>query len=510
MIVSQPTLHFPASAQATEQSQVAASIEGSSYVFRDEAILGTRMQIHLVARNYSDAQAAALNARNEIDRLSAIFNSRDPGSDIAILNRSRVYRASPELFEVVAAAERWRADSANAFSGRLGHPIALWQDAQAQTPSRAELARLAGAADTAYIHLDSATHTITRPNEVVFALDALAKGWIVDRAFEVARASPGVSGALVNIGGDIRCGGQSPESKGWCVGIPDARFPVDNAPLAANLYLSNQAIATSGRGPRDRALDGVFYSPTLSPRDGWPTQHSVSVSAVASTAAVADAAATILLTLPRPQALEWAERHGVTARIVTSDDEVLTNDLHSDESAARVRFIPVKSPTKTKSNTEDRDIARWPQGWVSLVVFTAPPRQLVRDQHFRSPYAAMWISDMDNKPIRTLLLVGTHLDWQEDNFIWWSLNRANTSQLAAARSMSTSGSGIYKMLWDGTDDQFKEVSSGSYVLHVETSQERGKHTHRSLTLDFSSGKPFTSHIPVSEEAGGLTIDFYHP
>jgi thiamine biosynthesis lipoprotein len=468
------------------------------------------MQIQLVARNYSDAQAAALSARNEIDRLNTIFNCRDPGSELAILNRSGTHCASPELFAVVATAERWRAESANAFSGRLGHPIALWQNAQEHTPSRTELARLAGAAEAAQVHLDSATHTITRPDEVVFALDALAKGWIVDRAFDVARYSPGVSGALVNIGGDIRCGGQSPESRGWCIGIPDARFPVDNAPLVANLYLTNQAIATSGRGPRDRVIDGVFYSPTLSPRNGWPTQHTVLVSAVASTATEADAAATILLTLPRAQAVKWAESHGVTARIVTSDNEVSTHVLHSAESAAQVRFIPVKSPAKTKSNIEASGVTSWPQGWVSLVVFTAPPRQLVRDQHFRSPYAAMWISDMDNKPIRTLLLVGTHLDWQEDNFIWWSLNRANTSQLAAARSMSTSGSGIYKMLWDGTDDQFKEVPSGSYVLHVETSQERGKHTHRSLTLDFAAGKRFTNHIPVSEEAGGLTIDFYHP
>src|SRR5262249_43536744 len=162
------------------------------------AILGTRMQIQLVARNFSDAQAAAVAARSEIDRCNAVLNCRDPQSELSILNRSRVHTASPELFAVVAAAERWRTESSGAFSGRLGGVIALWQNASDVVPSRSQLAQLARSADAADVELDPSTRTIRRPDAVEFSLDAIAKGWIVDRAFDVARSSPGVSGALVN------------------------------------------------------------------------------------------------------------------------------------------------------------------------------------------------------------------------------------------------------------------------------------------------------------------------
>jgi FAD:protein FMN transferase len=511
ILMPPPEPYFPEDAPSNEESQ----LDSGSYVFRDEAILGTRMRIDLVARNYSDAQAAALNARNEIDRLNAILNSRNPDSELSILNRSRTHRASPELFAVVSAAEHWRTVTAGAFSGRLGRPITLWQNAAEQTPSRTELARLACAADAAQVSLDSSTRTITRPDEVEFALDAVAKGWIVDRAFDVARSSPGVSGALVDIGGDIRCGGRAPDSHGWCVGIPDASIPADNAPLVASVHLSNHAIATSGLGPRDRIIDGVRYSPTLSPQDGWPVQHAVSVTAVSSSAADADAIATTLLTLPKEQAIAWADQHGVSARIVSQEEVIDTQAaqaLPTDYAAkSAVRFVALKSSqqkSSTKPNANTTSV--WAKGWLALITFTAPPRQLVRDHTFRSPYMAMWITDSNNKSIRTLLLVGTRLEYQEDNYIWWSINEVNRKQLAATRSMSTSGSGIYKTLWDGTDDQYKPVPGGTYVLHIETSRERGKHTHRQLTLDFSQAKSFTEQIPSTEEAGGLYIDFYHP
>lgn len=497
MIVLPPLmLELPDEGPSNEQWQT----ESGSYVFRDEAILGTRMRIDVTSRNFSDAQAAAIDARNEVDRWNAILNSRNPNSELSALNRSRTHRASPELFAVVEAAERWRAATAGAFSGRLGRTIALWQNVRDKIPSKTELARVTRAAEVAHVELDAATRTITRPDEVEFALDALAKGWIVDRAYEVARSAPGVTGALVEIGGDIRCGGTAPDANGWCVSVPDARVPVDNAPLVATVQLFNHAIATSGRGPRDRLIDGQTYSPTLSSRDGWPVRHAISATTIAASAAEADAMATALLAMPIDQAIAWAEERSIAASVQTELESRLTQ-------AGQARFAQVSSPRASGKTTA---AIRWPKDWVALVTFTAPPRQLVRDEHFRSPYMAMWISDLDNKPIRTLLLVGRQADWQKDNYIWWALNNGNVKQLMATRSMSTSGSGIYKMLWDGTDDQFQEVPGGTYVLHVETSRERGKHTHRSLTIDFSKGREFTEQIPTSEEAGGVNLNFYRP
>jgi FAD:protein FMN transferase len=503
-------LSLPETPSAEERS-IESMVESGSYVFRDEAILGTRLQIHLLARNHSDALAAAQAARREIDRLNTILNGLDPDSELHALNRLRSHRASPELFAVVAAAERWRAEADGAFSGRLGLAVELWRNVQGNTPSPSELTRLARAADAAQVQLDHSTRTITRPDEVEFALDAVAKGWIVDRAFEIARASPGVYGALVDIGGDIRCGGRSPDSRGWCVGIPDASVLGENAPLMATTHLAEHAIATSGRGPRDRIVGGIPYSATLSPRDGWPVKHALSVTAVASLASDADAIATILLTLPTPRAVAWADRQGVTAQIQTHDEVIVTSSKHS-ASTSPIRFAQAKTGrlksgvTKPKHSTS----TGWPKDWVAHVNFTAPPRQLVRDHNFRSPYMAMWITDLDGNRVRTLFLVGREPDWQKDNYIWWTVYNDTAARMVATRSMSTSGSGLYKVLWDGTDDRFQPVPGGTYVLHIETSRERGKHTHRSLQLNFAEPKEFTEELPSTEEAGRVQIHFLKP
>jgi thiamine biosynthesis lipoprotein len=122
---------------------------------------------------------------------------------------------------------------------------------------------------------------------------------------------------------------------------------------------------------------------------------------------------------------------------------------------------------------------------------------------------AMWITDLDNNPVRTLLLVGKRADWQKDNFIWWSMHRSRTERLVSTRSMSTSGAGVYNVFWDGVDDAGNRVAAGKYVLHVETSRERGKHTHRSLTLDFGKFERFKAELPPTEEGGGLRVGFDH-
>lgn len=471
--------------------------EDGAYTFRDEAVLGTRMQLMFVAHSFGAAHEAALAVRAEIDRLDLILNSRRADSELTALNRTHTHRASTELFEVVAAAERWLERTQGAFSGRLGRLIDAWRTALT-TPDRSMLALHASSISAAHVGLDAASRTITRPDAVRFALDGIAKGWIVERAYQVARAMPGIFGALVDIGGDIRCGGAAPCALGWRVGIADPRLPYDNAPLVATVELQDHGIATSGRGPRDRLIEGSSFSPTLSPFDGWPIARHASASVIAASTADADALATSLLVLPTAQAMALADEHGAAARIETAGS--------SSVSTGQFAAAPALD---SKAQGEPRAPDMWQEGWQALVTFTAPRRQLIRDPQFRSPYMAMWITDLDNNPVRTLILVGKRADWQKDNFIWWSMNRPATIQLVTVRSMSTSGSGTYNVFWDGVDDAGKTVRAGTYVLHVETSRERGKHTYRSLTLDFGKFKRFTEVLPPTEEGGGLRVGFDH-
>ena len=149
----------------------------------------------------------------------------------------------------------------------------------------------------------------------------------------------------------------------------------------------------------------------------------------------------------------------------------------------------------------------WKQGWYADITFEAPPKDMRREIAFRSPYVVIWVSDMNDRPVRTLLLIGRYREWHEGNHIWWRLNRAKVDSYFAGRSMSTRGSGTYKVYWDGSDDAGATVAPGKYRLHVETSRESGGHEHRVLDLDFSRPKEFEAELPINAKSGGLRVAF---
>ena len=72
--------------------------------------------------------------------------------------------------------------------------------------------------------------------------------------------------------------------------------------------------------------------------------------------------------------------------------------------------------------------------------------------------------------------------------------------------MGTSQSGVYNVFWDGVDDAGKPVPLGDYIVHVETSRERGKHTYRSMPITYGQ-KAFKAALPKTEEGGGINISF---
>lgn len=492
-VVAPPAIEAVVPAQAVK-------VRGASdlYSFQDDCVLGTRLNLLVRADSQADAYAGACAARREIDRLDHVFNWRDAGSELSLLNRSRKLAVSAEMFAVVTAAERWREISDGAYSGRLGRLLGIWRGVDGVTPNAGAMAQLAREIANADVALDGKSRTIMRPDVVRFDFDGLAKGYIVDRALEAAMAAPGVAGAMVDIGGDIRCAGAGPCDGSWQVGLPQPLMPFDNAPVCGMFALGEGAVATSGCGPRDARAGGSWISATIDPRTGWPVAQRCSATVVAPTAMDADVLATIALVGGR--ARDVLKRLPDVAARVTQPEGV---EWLQGDKPAPFRWIDFEQPPSAGAVDEYR--SGWPDGWIASVTFSAPPKDMRRAIAFRSPYVAIWVSDAERKTVRTLLLIGTIKEWQEYNHVWWRLNRGNTEKLLNGRSMSTRGAGIYKVFWDGVDDAGRPVKPGKYTLHVETSRERGEHTHRTLDVDLSTMRPYDAELPIDAEAGGLQL-----
>src|SRR3569833_106948 len=248
--------------------------ENSVYCFQAD-VLGTQANFMTTAPTREAAQFAAGAALGEIARLDCILSNYRAVLVLRRLNAAREMRVSSDLFTALSQAEdlHWR--SGGAFNARMGAVEALWRAAHTGLPDAGALRHAVDGAQEVP-HLDPAERLVFRPEGAVFSIDALAKGYIVDRALETARRSGVSAGIMIDIGGDLRCQGRAGSQLNWHVGLPDARLPFANAPIVAQVKLKDQAFATSGRGVRDRIIGGVAYGTTLSPQNGMNvTAHLV-------------------------------------------------------------------------------------------------------------------------------------------------------------------------------------------------------------------------------------------
>jgi thiamine biosynthesis lipoprotein len=395
-----------------------------------------------------------------------------------------------------------------AFNARMGAVEALWRAAGTGLPDAGALRRAVDGAQEAP-QLDPAERLVFRPQGAMFSVDALAKGYIVDRALDAARRSIVSAGIMIDIGGDLRCQGRAGGQQHWHVGLPDARLPYANAPIVAQVKLKDQAIATSGRGVRDRIIGGVAYGTTLSPQNGMPVTAHLAASVIASTAAEADGLATALLVMRPKEGLLLAAQSGAQARITQANGAVLTTaDWTLLEAAPSPR--PQGRMAGLVNVASTGHPALRPSGWVADWALQITYEALIDPNHrpsdYRSSYLVMWISDKAGHPVRTLLVIGQDPEYQKDNHIWWSLYGSRAEKIMEVRSGPTSLSGRYPSFWPGIDDSYASVGPGDYLLNIETSRERGEHTFRSVPVTIGR-KAFEFDIKPTADMGAIKLAF---
>jgi len=447
--------------------------EGHVWRFHADHVLGTSFDMTVVAPRPLAGALAIDAARSEINRLDPILSAWRSDSELVALNTAARHAASPDLFAVIAACEDWRARTGGAYSARVGRVLQACGD-------RA----LAVAANAAGLRLDPVSRTIERPEAVVFAVDGLAKGYVIDRALERAACVPGVEGVMIDIGGDLRCWGKPARGEGWRIGVVDVYDPSDNAATPVQLSLRDRAVATSGRSTRNQ--------PIVSPLTGAHTVHASYATAIANRAMDADALATAFLVLQPHDSIALADTlPDVAARIVTVDGSEHVSKRWQDYCA------------QTTPQRIAQDGGGWPAGFALNIAYDVPR---VATSSYHNPYMALWITDENRKLVRTLLVLGTEGRYREENYVYWRrFGRLNTKQVDSV-SKPTRAPGHYTLKWDGLDDSGKKVPQGTYVLNIEASREKGGHTVQRLELTLGATAAMVE-VPAAEEIGKVRATY---
>ena len=125
--------------------------------------------------------------------------------------------------------------------------------------------------------------------------NGIAQGMTVDLLAELLQ-SRGASNFMVEVGGEVRCGGKRSDGNPWRIAIDrpiDSKDGLDQREMQAVVGISDAAICTSGNYRKFYEEGGIKRSHTISPFNGYPVQHSLlSATVHAVNASTADALAT--------------------------------------------------------------------------------------------------------------------------------------------------------------------------------------------------------------------------
>jgi thiamine biosynthesis lipoprotein ApbE len=523
-------------------SSISAAGSATEFAFFHENVLGTSLELRVRAENRNAALAAEARVLREIDRLATIFSGYDPTSELSRWQdrRPASCKVSAELFEVLQACDAWIRRSGGAFDPRTEALTRLWSRCARldRRPNELELAEARALMSASAWRLDVTTRTAERVSDCPLSLNGIAKGYIVGRACEVALEEREVKGVLLNVGGDLRVSGEISQTIGIAAPWADSE---SSDPLAF-IEVKNRSVATSGRSQRGLKIGGKWYSHVFDPRTGEPVERVASATVVAPRAMDADALAKVCCVLEPEESLRLVHSLADTECLIV----MATGELAKSNGWAaleRTNLVAVASPDdpepKSKpvtDQTQEKDAKKakakttpsspWNKDLELLINFEINnpmgadgnadgEERGGRRGRYRRPYLAVWIEDADGRAVRTLSLWVSSggagpFQWLPDLKRWFQADNerklTEKKEILFTVSRPTRPPGKYKVIWDGKDNNGKQLPCGEYTVTVEAAREHG--TYQSIRKQVAlDGKPFTEELNGNVEIKSASIEY---
>ena len=221
--------------------------------------------------------------------LESLFSITVEGSDVWQINHNpgQFILINTHTLEVINAGLEFGELSGGMFDIALGRLTRLWNFGSGLKfiPSEEEIATALGAGSFKNINVTADKNIVwIEPPDggndgVWIDLGAIAKGYIGDQIAGLL-IERGVSGALIDLGGDVVTVGNRPDGNPWRVAVRKP-FGESNEMLGV-LEVTGVSVISSGTYERRFDIDGVGYHHILDPRTGMPADSDV-ISATVKT-----------------------------------------------------------------------------------------------------------------------------------------------------------------------------------------------------------------------------------
>jgi thiamine biosynthesis lipoprotein ApbE len=478
--------------------------KASEFAFHRDHVIGTSLDLCVVAPDESTAEGAELTVLIEIERLRRIFSTYDATTEIGKLNGTREpVEVSAEMAEVLRAYEVWQRKSGGAFNGQVGELVRVWAAGEkaGREPDALTLERITADLKKPGWKLDEAAGTVTRLTDQPLNLNSIAKGYIIQKAAAAVRAQhPTVGALLINLGGDVLARGAPPGGSGWAVGVQDPFDHFDNAAPLAGVRLTDRAIATSGGYQRFYTINGKRYSHIFDPRTGRPADGVAGATVIAADNLTANALATTLCVLAPQDGLK------LIAGVPGAECLIIGADGKRFRSPGLELFTVTQDkkdePKKDEPKKDEPKGEPWPAGFSVTVAVELPK---IDAKRYRKPYTAVWVEDDAGKAVKTLAVWGNAPKYLKDLNDWWKIGK-DDADLVKAVTRATRGPGKYDLVWEGKDDKGVALPQGVYTVRVEVHREFGQHLRQSGKIE-CKGAPATVKLDKNAETAETVIEF---
>lgn len=243
-----------------------------------------------------------------IEKLEQQLSVYRETSELSVLNRTAheaAVHVEPQLYALLKRCRDWSRDSDGAFDVTAGPLVKAWgfYQRQGQVPSDDALKEGLAKVGIDRIRFDDDGQTIQYPVAgMEINLGAVGKGYALDSvAARLKRV--GHRSLLLGAGSSsILAVGRPPWDDAWTV---DLRHPLNRPRPVALLRLKDAATSTSGIAEQSFEEGGKRFGHVLDPRNGKPVEGMLQATAVAETAAEAEALSTMFFV----NGVEWAEAY---------------------------------------------------------------------------------------------------------------------------------------------------------------------------------------------------------
>ncbi len=250
-----------------------------------------------------------------------MLSKNNRSGDIYRINSAegKTVSVSDAAAEVIERGLYYSRLSDGAFDITCGRLTELWDfsSENPSVPTEQQLYEALSYVDYTRVVLDTESCTVTMPSGMKLDLGGIAKGYIADRIAEYLKSIDTLTGAIINLGGNIVTVGDN-FGKPFRIGIQSPFSPTE---YVDTVEVTSGSVVTAGSYQRCFTLDGVTYHHILDTKTGYPAESGVaSVTVISDRSVDGDALSTICFILGEEKAKTLTtDMDGIEVRFVASD-----------------------------------------------------------------------------------------------------------------------------------------------------------------------------------------------